>query len=970
VGRASELELLEGALARLGSDGPQIVVVSGEAGIGKTRLIDELVNRHADGRALVLRGGCVEVTRGELPYAPLVQALRSLARQMEPAELLEVLGPARPELARLLPELGEAAADPSNPALAQTRLFELMLGAACRLSERQPLVLVLEDLHWSDPSTRDFLTFLVNSLTDESIMLLGSYRTEEVAASHPMRAFLAGLARSGALRIELDPLTESDVAEQLEAIYESAPGPGVTRKIFKLSQGNPFFAEELAAAGDDELPPTLRDLLLVRVEGLAAPARRLLALLAIAGRPVEHSALAELSGFDDSTMDEAVREAMQKHVIVPDGNQCYVFRHALVREAVYSDLLPAEKARFHGAFAALLKDAAQSPSTSAELAYHCHMTGDLAEALPFSYRAGVQSKNAYAFVEARKHFDRCLEIWDQVSDPEKLVEVDRVTVLSQTAECCSLAGDIERSVTLTRAALDLVDEKADAVRAGMLHERLGRYLWTAADGTGSLRAYREAVRLVPATPPTNERATVLASEGQILMLVARYGEAIELCEEAIAIARPLNEASIEAHALCSLGPATAFMGRLDDAEGFMRDARRISEETGDAQNLGRSYVNHSTVLGIAGRPRAGLELANEGQDVARRWGIARSFGTWMKGEAAFHLLALGRPHEAELLCREILRGDPAGYAGVAHLLLAQAALDRGDLGLVEEHLAPTRADAPAWNSLEYDVPLLAVSAEAAAAQGRFADARRAVTEGLKLTAEGDDRFFTAVLCSVGMRVEADRAGAASRSRGADSDLDRDEVIERLLQEATRAETLEVPPVAAHVATCRAEHSRLDGRSDPGLWAGAAALWAGVEQPNRALYARWREAEALLQSQKEPARARDLLHEAHGAARALNARVLEREIEALAERGRISLDATATATTGGADDLGLTARELEVLLLLTGGLSNKEIADELFISAKTASVHVSRILMKLGVTSRVEAAGIAHKRGLMESDSHG
>ena len=967
MGRTSELQLLEEALARFQSDGPRVVVVSGEAGIGKSRLIDELVARHSDSPILFLRGGCVEVTRGELPYAPLVQALRSLTRQMDPMELLDILGPARPEMARLLPELGEAAPDPA-PGFGQTRLFELMLGAACRLSDRQPFVLVLEDLHWSDPSTRDFLTFLVNSLTNEPIMLVCSYRAEEVSAAHPLRSFLAGLMRSGAQRIDLEGLSEAHVAEQLEAILETTPPPGMAHRIFTLSQGNPFFTEELAAAGDAALPPTLRDLLLVRVEDLSPEARRLLALVAVAGRPVAHEALRELSGLDHETVDRAVREAVEAHVIVPDERHSYSFRHALLREALYSSLLPAEKARLHAAFVAVREGDDSSPAALAELAYHCHMSGDLVGALPRSYRAGVASKSAYAFAEARKHFDRCLDIWDQVEDPEKLVGADRVTVLREAAECSSFAGDAERPVECIRTALTLVDENADPVTAGMLHERLGRYLWLAGDGTGSLTAYREAVRLIPPDPPSAERAHVLASEGQILMLLARHSEAIELCEEAIGIARGLGERSTEAHALCSLGPATVFMGEADRAESLLREARAIAEEIGDPQNLGRSYVNLSTVLGIAGRPRDALEVAREGEDVARRWGMARSFGTWMKGEAAFRLLELGQWREAESLTREILRADPAGYAGVAHLLLAQAGLERGDFDEVDEHLAEARADATSWNSLEYDVPILVTSAEVAILRGRFVEARDAVLEGLKMTAQTDDRFFAALLAAVGMRAEADRAAAALRARDAEPDLDVDEHVDRLLNVAKEAESLELAPAEANVATCRAEHARLTGHSDPEQWAEVADRWDAVAQPQRALYARWREAEATLQMQKDPGRARDLLRAAHRSALELDALVLQREIEGLAQRGRISLDEERGQVPDAKTGLGLTAREAEVLVLLARGLTNKEIAGELFISSKTASVHVSRILMKLGVTSRTEAAGVAFKHGLMDASA--
>jgi ATP/maltotriose-dependent transcriptional regulator MalT len=340
----------------------------------------------------------------------------------------------------------------------------------------------------------------------------------------------------------------------------------------------------------------------------------------------------------------------------------------------------------------------------------------------------------------------------------------------------------------------------------------------------------------------------------------------------------------------------------------------------------------------------------------------------MKGEAAFHLLALGRIDEAEKLCREILRGDAAGYAGVTHILLAHAALDRGDFEVVEEQLAHAKADAPAWNSIEYDVPLLVMSAEVALLQGRFTDARDAVAEGLKLAAQTDDRFFTAALCSVGIRAEADRYLASGRVRGEKIDLDRTETLERLLEEVARAETLALAPVAAHVATCRAEHSRFQGESNPEQWAEAASMWDAVDQPYRCLYARWREAEALLQARTETTRVGELLQSARDLAQSLHARVLQREIESLAERARISLGDVGAVTTENKSEwltFGLTARELEVFALLAKGLSNKEIADELFISSKTASVHVSRILMKLGVASRVEATGIAYKSGLME-----
>jgi DNA-binding NarL/FixJ family response regulator len=338
----------------------------------------------------------------------------------------------------------------------------------------------------------------------------------------------------------------------------------------------------------------------------------------------------------------------------------------------------------------------------------------------------------------------------------------------------------------------------------------------------------------------------------------------------------------------------------------------------------------------------------------------------MKGEAAFRLLELGEWREAERLGREILRTDPSGFEGVIHLLLAQAALEHDDFEEAEEHLTAARADISSWNSLEYDVPVLATAAEAALLQGRFGDARDAVVEGLKLTAQGDDRFYTAMLCAVGMRAEADRVATARRGRNGEPDLDAGEYVDQLLAAATEAESLTLVPAQANVAMGRAEHARLTGASDPEQWAEVARTWDEAEQPQRALYARFREVEALLQAQKDPARARELLRSAHRSARDREATLLERQIAELATRGRISLEDDGGELPAAQDGLGLTAREAEVLRLVARGLTNKEIADDLFISAKTASVHVSRILMKLGVASRTEAAGVAFKHGLVDA----
>ena len=283
VGRSAEAAQLWAAFERAREGSPATVVVAGEAGVGKTRLVIELLGRVRAQGALAFTGGCLDVGEGVVAYAPLVEALRPLGGAVDPAELERVLGSARAELARLLPELRAPVEDglqggPEDGALVPGRLFELLLGVLHRLAARGPLLLVVEDLHWADRSTRDLLGFLVRNLR-AGVALVLTYRSDELHRRHPLRPFLAELDRSGrAERLELGRLGRRELGQLLaEILGEPAPA-ALAREILARSQGNPFFAEELLAArggGSGELPEALRDLLLARVEALPQATRRI-----------------------------------------------------------------------------------------------------------------------------------------------------------------------------------------------------------------------------------------------------------------------------------------------------------------------------------------------------------------------------------------------------------------------------------------------------------------------------------------------------------------------------------------------------------------------------------------------------------------------------------------------------------------------------------------------------------------------
>src|SRR5829696_377000 len=501
VGRHAEAARLGAALERAAGGQPAIVLVAGEAGVGKTRLVHGLVGRAGELGAVALTGGCLDVGDGVLAYAPLVEALRPLVGLLDAAELERVLGGARGELARVVPELGPPPAGaggggrPAEAPLAPTRLFELLLGVLHRLAEGAPLLLVVEDLHWADQSTRDLLGFLVRNLRG-GVALVLTYRSDELHRRHPLRPFLAELDRSGrAERLELERLGRRDLAELLAGILEAPAPPALIGEILARSEGNPFFAEELLAAHLDgtRLPLALPDLVLARVEALSEPAQRVLEVAAVAGTRVDHELLAAVVDQDAEQLVRLLREAVTRHVLgVDEATGAYVFRHALVQEAIYDDLLPVQRGPLHAAYArALERRIARRGDTpgaggataveQGRLAYHWYAAHDLGQALLASVKAGQAAEAASALAEALGHYERALELWDQAPEAAASSPLDRGTLLHRAAEAANLAGYDDRAITLGRLALDRVDPVAEPLRAGALLERLARYHWTAAD---------------------------------------------------------------------------------------------------------------------------------------------------------------------------------------------------------------------------------------------------------------------------------------------------------------------------------------------------------------------------------------------------------------------------------------------------------------------------------------------------------
>jgi DNA-binding CsgD family transcriptional regulator/tetratricopeptide (TPR) repeat protein len=974
IGREAELAELRSALADAAAGNPSLAFVAGESGVGKTRMLGEFHRRAREDGARVIGGDSVELGEGELPYGAIVAAMRPLVRDGDPA-FDDIPEAARAELATLLTDLGPA--EPAEPdderGASQGRLFEALLGLLDRLSRDAPVVFSLEDIHWADRSTRAFIAFLAGSLCDERVLAVATYRSDELNRRHPLRPLLAELERDGRTRrLELASLGRDELAVLVEDITGERPAAVVDR-VYGRSEGNPLFAEELLAAdsgGHAALPPTLRDALMVRVERLPADAQEVLRLLAAAGRS-DHALLADTSSLEPRALREALREAVNDHIVVADAEARYIFRHALLREVVYDDLLPGERAELHLELArALERRAAEAGGgawITAGIAHHYQAAGDQPAALRASVQAAEEADRVHAHGEEAALLERALELWDRVPDPQALAGVSQVELLLRAARAHRGLPDDSRAMPLFEQAIEGLDAEADPLRfAGVLGE-LASAQWSLGRGEESRATLDRALALVPDDPPTHERAKLLSEHVRFLMLRGRFRESIDAAREALPVADAAGAKAVRARILNRLGTALFASGQPEQGAEALHHAIELARERGTEDDLATTYVNFADALNYSGRGREAYDTARAAQleikpgNRSSRWlalglsEFAFDLGEWELSE--------------EQLGTRIARESGATQMN-ARLRALELALGRGDQARARTLLDDSAAFLARSVEPQYISPAAALRAELERRAGDIDAARTAVDEGIdRIEFCSEDLLRLAQVSAAGVAVEADAAERA-RDRG-DADEEREALAraEAFLERVRAAAAEHAPVPDAYLAEAEAEAARAAGESDPELWATAIAAWEALERPYPAAIARWRRAEALIAAGDRQSAA-EVAKDALDVARRLGSEWLAAEVDQLAARGRISLEPAAAATNGdaasdgdGADPFGLTTRERQVLVLLSRGATNRQIGEELYMAEKTASVHVSRILAKLGVRRRTEAAAVAHRNGL-------
>ncbi len=980
VGRREELAALEAAAAQAAGGVGSVVLVAGEAGMGKSRLIAEMTSRVGT-EMLTVVGECLPLAEGELAYAPVIAALRSLSRRLEAPEVQALLEPLHQESAAKTPELSigdEGVPAPLSGSVSQGRLFEQLLALFVDAARTQPMVLVMEDFQWADRSTRDFLSFLLRAARQEPIALVITYRNDELRRGHPLRSFVLELERSGrAVRIELGPFTRAELQEQVTAILDDPPAPVLIDGLLERSEGNPFFTEELLAGSrrsGHALPESLRDTLLARVEGHSTGVRDVLRMAAVTGRTVDHALLAAVTQLPEDELNRALRDAVEDYLLAPDAAIAgYSFRHGLLREAIYSDLLPGERQSLHLKLARTLGEdpglAQMNATAAAEVAHHWYAAGELSAALAASVSAGMAAQELPAYCEAWLHYRRALEIWDQVGPAPGELPLTRIEVMRRAADAAMLTGELAGAIELARGVIERIDAADRPADAALGHERLGRYLWTAGREDESLSEYRRAVELMPPWPPTRELALVLAAEGQVLMLTHRSAESSKRCEQALEIARAVGDDAVQAHVLNTACGNLTLLGEFDAAVAAATDALKIAARLRLGEEAGRSYTNGSDALDKAGRIEASIAMTREGIASAQEFGIDRNCDDFLRCELASRLVAQATWDEAWELLEDVIGRGPTGFnAAMAYGHTGQVLAERGQFDAAAAALQEAEEQVSGSATSMWIGPLAATRASLDLWSGDPERAVRLVEHTLERVAQDEAVSFTARLYWQGARAAAELASRTVGDPPAHSkQIERAEaLLERLNQRM--AALARVPPlVSASRAACAAEGARIERPADSDLWADAQRQWDALGNRYDAAYARWRRAEALLAGTGDHrSEAQELLRESLAVAQELGARPLADELQRLARRARLEV-ADEGSSDSSLDDalaqLELTPREVDVLALLADGMTNREIAAELFISSKTVSVHVSRILGKLGVPNRTAAASSARALGV-------
>ena len=849
VGREGELSRLVGALGR----DARLVLVVGDAGVGKTRLVAEGMARAAAAGMVMVRGECLPMA-GTLPLLPIASALGQLARmdggRLMAAALSAAPGFVRAEAGRLVPQLGAGGGpgpDERGGGWQRGRLFAAVaqLFSAVAEGSAAAVGLVVEDVHWADGETLDCLTFLGQAGRPDAVRVVVTCRSDEAPLAPQVAGWLA------------------------------------------------------------------------QVRGAA-----------------------------------------------------HRLRHALLAEAVAAGLLPGERAGLHERTARALA-AAGGEALAGEAAGHWQAAGRPAEELPARVAAASAAERVFGYAEAAGHWLRAIELCQAMPDATGPAGIGVPQMYMRAIDALELSGEGMRAGRVAEEAYDRFAGDPDPATAAVICRRAARFRAIEAPAEG-LPLIKQALQLFGQAPPSAEQAEAWFDYATWFLRIAkgRMEDHRHALHQALEIAEAAGATPVIPRVLVLLARDALLLGHVEQGLAFLRRGQTLAQAAGYGPALVFLAVGASDAQLKLAQFHDAADVAVRGREMADQAGLAGSWGaTLLAANAAEALLALGRTVQAAALIDPLTPGPPDQDHWVVHEMRAEIDLLRGDNEAAERRRQLLSAITAHLSSEEHARDAAQWAAEFALWAGRPGDALAEVQQLLRRYTAPDLTILCGRLLAAGMRACADLAGQARARRdpvAAEGALAAAEGLAGWVERMGGAPFADHPFVAtipAERATWDAERARAAGDTDPAAWAAAAKTWDGLGCPHRAAYAWWRQAQALLDAGQPPTIAAAALRAA--AAAAGGHTPLLDQIRLLAKRARIPLDAPA-ATAGTPGPYGLTGRELAVLRLVAAGRSNAQIGADLFISPRTAGVHVTNILRKLGVTNRVQAAALAERAGLVDT----
>lgn len=978
VGRQAQLQELDEHLRQTLSGAGRVVFVAGEAGIGKTRLIRAFTERAGE-RAGVefLRGHCYDEDPA-VPYGPFIDALRAFLCARGPAAMIEAAGPWVGEIVRLLPELAPPAppaAVDHDPLSRKRQLFAAIYAALQPAGGQTCRVLVLEDFHWADRTSQELVRYLARAIERDRVLILGSYRTEALHRGHPLAHLIAELTRERLFReVPLSPLTRDETARMMEAMLAWPPPDAAVHLLYNHTGGNPFFVEEtlkafIARDGTDTLssgadlahiaiPRTLKETILGRTVGLDAATGAVLAYAAVIGRRFDFDLLLRLTGLGEEALLRAIAALVERQLVVEerdDAEDRYAFRHALTRAAIYDDLLGRERRTKHRAVLDALEEAhaADYEGVADQLTYHSLRAGEREKAARYARLAGARAVRMSAYREAVAHYETALELL-ATDDPRA-----RAELYDTLAEAAYPLGDTDLYLRYWQEAQRLYERVGDRRKVADIYRRLSRVAWERGEREDAFRCIQASLAILEAEPPGRELAMAYSALSQLHMLSSHSRENIAWGEKALRLADELGDDGVRAHALNNIGCGLCQVGEITRGIAALEESLALAQRGDLISDALRASLNLGDVLVYIGEFGRAAAVAAEGVARAELAGW-RSHRGQLLDTLATAKIALGLWDEADMLLDQIIHAGAVEFP-VTRLF---ASMTKGELlvirgrpddarRLVEEIQPLCEAEGEfqvlgrLFLALGHIYRALGVRDRAAAAIDRCL----ALWDEVGILIGAQELLFDGIQIYLAVEREQD-----ARRRLADLSL----LVERAPTRLTQVRLEDARGVLAAHEGRRAQAS--------GHFQQAIILWHGMECPYEEAKSRLRRAESLLCGNDAGAReaAREELIAAHDVFQRLGAALDVAAVERAMKGHRLAPRPPRSAAGSGS----LSPREREVLTLIVRGRSNREIAEELFISQKTTEIHVGNILAKMNCASRTQAAALAIAHGIVDAPETG